>query len=230
MIVAEQKPLEEIRRMIIPYERVLILGCGTCMTVCDAGGEREVSFLHSALRVAQAKSGNETHTFSEYTLKRQCDPEFLDVLDDKIDDVDTVLSLGCGIGVQALAERFPALPVLPGVNTSFMGMAKELGVWDERCAACGDCRLEETAGICPITRCTKGILNGPCAGTKNGKCEANKDMDCAWVLIYKRLERLEQLEKMRRYYPMRNFRAIPRPKRITSKISVDVVDVGEDNG
>jgi len=230
LIVAEQKPLEEIRRMIIPYERVLILGCGTCMTVCDAGGEREVSFLHSALRVAQAKSGNETHTFSEYTLKRQCDPEFLDVLDDKIDDVDTVLSLGCGIGVQALAERFPALPVLPGVNTSFMGMAKELGVWDERCAACGDCRLEETAGICPITRCTKGILNGPCAGTKNGKCEANKDMDCAWVLIYKRLERLEQLEKMRRYYPMRNFRAIPRPKRITSKISVDVVDVGEDNG
>ncbi len=230
MIVAEQKPLEEIRRMIIPYERVLILGCGTCMTVCDAGGEREVSFLHSALRVAQAKSGNETHTFSEYTLKRQCDPEFLDLLDDKIADVDTVLSLGCGIGVQALAERFPALPVLPGVNTSFMGMAKELGVWDERCAACGDCRLEETAGICPITRCTKGILNGPCAGTKNGKCEANKDMDCAWVLIYKRLERLEQLEKMRRYYPMRNFRAIPRPKRITSKISVDVVDIGEDNG
>jgi len=230
LIVAEQKPLEEIRRMIIPYERVLILGCGTCMTVCDAGGEREVSFLHSALRVAQAKSGNETHTFSEYTLKRQCDPEFLDLLDDKIADVDTVLSLGCGIGVQALAERFPALPVLPGVNTSFMGMAKELGVWDERCAACGDCRLEETAGICPITRCTKGILNGPCAGTKNGKCEANKDMDCAWVLIYKRLERLEQLEKMRRYYPMRNFRAIPRPKRITSKISVDVVDIGEDNG
>ena len=227
MIVAEQKPLEEIRRMITPYERVLILGCGTCMTVCDAGGEREVSFLHNALRVTQAKSGNGTHTFSEYTLKRQCDPEFLDVLGDKIADVDTILSLGCGIGVQALAERFPALPVLPGVNTSFMGMAKELGVWDERCAACGDCRLEETAGICPITRCTKGILNGPCAGTKNGKCEANKDMDCAWVLIYKRLERLGQLEKMRRYYPMRNFRAIPRPKRITSKISVDV---GEDNG
>lgn len=230
MIIAEQKPIEEIRRMITPYERVLILGCGTCMTVCDSGGEREVAFLHNALRVAQAKSGNGTHTFSEYTLKRQCDPEFLDMLDDKVADVDTVLSLGCGIGVQALAERFPDLPVLPGVNTSFMGMAKELGVWDERCAACGDCRLEETAGICPITRCTKGILNGPCAGTKNGKCEANKDIDCAWVLIYKRLERLGQLEKMRRYYPMRNFRAIPRPKRITSAVSLDIDDGGEDNG
>jgi ferredoxin len=221
LIVAEQKPLAEIRRMITPYERVLILGCGTCMTVCDAGGEREVSFLHSALRLAQSKSGNGVHTFWEYTLKRQCDPEFLELLADRVGDVDAILSLGCGIGVQAVAERFSDIPVLPGVNTSFMGMAKEQGVWDERCAACGDCRLEETAGICPITRCTKGILNGPCAGPKNGRCEANKDMDCAWVLIYKRLERLHQLEKMRRYYPPRNFRTVPRPKRITSKAGID---------
>jgi ferredoxin len=226
LIVAEQKHLEEIRRMIAPYQKVLILGCGTCMTVCDAGGEREVSFLHSALRLAQAKSGDGTHSFLEHTVKRQCDPEFIDLIADKVSEVDAILSLGCGIGVQALAERFPDMTVLPGVNTSFMGMAKESGVWDERCAACGDCRLEETAGICPITRCTKGILNGPCAGTKNGKCEASKDMDCAWILIYKRLERLQQLEKMRRYYPPRNFRAIPRPKRITSKIS----STGEENG
>ena len=227
MIVAEQKPLEEIRRMISPYGRVLILGCGTCMTVCDAGGEHEVSFLHNALKLAEARSGDGTHDFSEYTLKRQCDPEFLELLIEKIDNLDVVLSLGCGIGVQAIAERFQDLPVLPGVNTSFMGMTKESGIWDERCAACGECRLEDTAGICPITRCTKGILNGPCAGTKNGKCEANKDMDCAWILIYQRLERLQQLEKMRRYYPLRNFRTIPRPKRITSKTSTDA---GEDNG
>ena len=106
MIVAEQKPFEEIGQMIAPYGRVLILGCGTCMTVCNAGGEREVSFLHSALQLAQTKRGNGTHTFSEYTLKRQCDPEFLDLLVDKVADVDAVLSLGCGIGVQAIAERF----------------------------------------------------------------------------------------------------------------------------
>ena len=213
--------------MINPYDRVLILGCGTCMTVCGAGGENEVSFLHSALRLAQAKGGNGVHAFWEYTLKRQCDPEFMDMLVDKVEDVDAILSLGCGIGVQAVAESFPDMPVLPGVNTSFMGMAKEWGIWDERCAACGECRLEETGGICPITRCTKGILNGPCAGVKNGKCEANKDMDCAWILIYKRLERLQQLEKMRRYYPPRNFRAIPRPKRIVSKASIDI---GESDG
>jgi ferredoxin len=212
--------------MISPYERVLILGCGTCMTVCDAGGEREVSFLHNALRMAQTKGGNGTHHFSECTLKRQCDPEFLEMLVDKVGDTDAILSLGCGIGVQAIAERFPDIPVLPGVNTSFMGMATEQGVWDERCAACGDCRLEDTAGICPITRCTKGILNGPCAGAKNGRCEANKDMDCAWVLIYQRLERLGQLEKMRRYYPMRNFRTIARPKRIAEA----TMAVGDENG
>ena len=227
MIVAEQKPLAEIRQMITPYQRVLILGCGTCMTVCNAGGEREVSFLHNALRLAESRSGNGIHTFSEYTVKRQCDYEFLDSLVDKIGDVDAILSLGCGIGVQAIAERLPDLPVLPGVNTSFMGMAEEWGVWDERCAACGDCILAETGGICPITRCTKGILNGPCAGTKNGKCEANKDMDCAWILIYKRLERLGQLDKMRRFYPLRNFRTIPRPKRVVSKASIDV---GEGDG
>jgi len=226
LIVAEQKPLPEVRQMISPYESVLILGCGTCMTVCDAGGEREVSFLHNALRMAQSKTGNGTHRFSEHTLKRQCDPEFLEVLIDKVSDIDAILSLGCGIGVQAIAERFPDMPVLPGVNTSFMGMSTEQGVWDERCAACGDCRLEDTAGICPITRCTKGILNGPCAGTKNGKCEANKDMDCAWILIYKRLELLGQLEKMRRYYPVRNFRMVARPKRLTGA----TVAVGDENG
>ncbi len=222
MIVAEQKPFQEIRGLIASYEKILVLGCGTCMTVCGAGGEKEVSLLHGALRIAQARGGDESHSFLEYTVKRQCDSEFLDVLEDRVKELDAILSLGCGVGVQTVAARFPDTPVLPGVNTTFMGAAEELGVWDERCAACGDCRLAETAGICPITRCAKGILNGPCAGSKNGKCEANKDMDCAWTLIYKRLERLGQLEKMRRYYPPRNFRTIPRPRRITSKAGIEL--------
>ncbi|MGC8785968.1 MAG: methylenetetrahydrofolate reductase C-terminal domain-containing protein, partial [Anaerolineae bacterium] len=106
MIVAEQKPLEEIQRMIAPYEKVLILGCGTCMTVCGAGGEREVSFLHSALRLAQARTGSNAHLFSEYTVKRQCDPEFMALIADRVQEVDAILSLGCGIGVQVAAEHF----------------------------------------------------------------------------------------------------------------------------
>jgi len=125
LIVAEQKSLEEIRRMIAPYPRILILGCGTCMTVCNAGGESEVSFLHHSLRLAEARSGDGIHTFTEHTIKRQCDPEFLEALTEKATDVDVILSLGCGIGVQAIAERLEDMPVLPGVNTSFMGMIKE---------------------------------------------------------------------------------------------------------
>lgn len=222
MIIAEQKPLEEIRRLISAYEKVLLLGCGTCMTVCGAGGEREVSLMHSALRIAQDREGDGHQTFSEYTVKRQCDFEFLDALIDRVREVDAILSLGCGIGVQAVAERFPDIPVLPGVNTSFLGMAKEWGIWDERCAACGDCRLGETAGICPVTRCTKGILNGPCGGTNNGKCEVSSEKDCAWTLIYQRLERLGQLEKMRRYYPPRNFQAVPKPGRIVKRAEVNM--------
>lgn len=221
MIVAEQKPLEEIERMISPYQSVLILGCGTCMTVCGAGGEREVSFLRSALEVASAKGRSASHTYVERTVKRQCDLEFMDLIEDRVGEVDAVLSLGCGIGVQIVAERFPDTPVIPGVNTSFMGATTDLGVWDERCAACGDCRLDQTAGICPITRCTKGILNGPCAGPKNGKCEASKDVDCAWILIYERLARLGQLDRMRRYYPPRNYRTIPRPRRISNLAHVE---------
>jgi ferredoxin len=228
LIVVEQKPVDKIHRMIAPYNKVMILGCGTCATVCNAGGEREVSFLREALQFAGAKNGGQDHTFTEHTLKRQCDEEFLELIAEQVKGIDAILSLACGIGVQTLAEHFPDMVVLPGVNTSFLGMAKEWGIWDERCTACGDCRLEETAGICPITRCTKGILNGPCAGTKNGKCEVSPEMDCAWILIYQRLERLGQLDKMRRYYPPRNFRPIPRPRRIVA--SPGFTAVGGNNG
>ncbi len=227
MIVAEPKPIEEIGQLISPYDRVLILGCGTCVTVCGAGGEREVSFLHHALRLAQASSGNHAHRFSEHTVKRQCDFEFLDVLGDRVKEADAILSLGCGIGVQVVAEYFPDTMVLPGVNTSFLGMSREWSVWDERCAACGDCRLGETAGICPIARCTKGILNGPCGGTNHGKCEVDQAKDCAWTLIYRRLEALGQLEKMHRYYPPRNFQVVPRPGRMVRKAEIEV---GESDG
>jgi len=219
LIIANQKPLNEIWKMIQPYQRVLIVGCGTCMTVCGSGGEREVNFLHNALRLMELKLNQSAHTFSEFTIKRQCETEFIEMLTEKINYVDAVLSLGCGIGTQAIAERFDNLPVLPGVNTSIIGMGTTQGVWLERCVACGECILDETAGICPVARCAKGILNGPCGGSKHGKCESNKEMDCAWILIYKRLEKLGQLDKMRKYYPMRNFQTIPRPRRLIKSVT-----------
>ena len=217
MIVAQQKPLEEIIGMLIPYDRILILGCGTCVTVCNVGGEREVSLLHSSLRLAQSRGLAQGKVFSEYTVKRQCDKEFLAILEEKAREQDAVLSLACGVGVQVVADYLPDLAVLPGVNTVFMGAFSEAGTWDERCAACGDCRLAVTAGVCPITRCSKGILNGPCGGAKNGKCEADRSQDCAWILIYRRLEAKGELDRMRRYYPPRNFRTTSRPRRIQGR-------------
>ncbi len=196
MIVAEQKPLDEINRMIAPYEKVLILGCGTCMTVCNAGGEREASFLHHALQVAQARSEDEKHVFSEYTVKRQCDPEFFDTILGRIEDANAVLSLGCGAGVQAIAERYPNKPVYAGLNTSFLGILEERGVWAEKCAACGSCVLHLSGGICPITRCAKRLLNGPCGGSHEDRCEVRPDRPCAWQLIYKRLKDINQLDKL----------------------------------
>ncbi len=204
MIVGKQKPLEEIRTIIADYKKVLILGCGTCVTVCFAGGERETGILASTLRLA-LKASDEEKEIIEYTIKRQCEWEFLDEAADKINEADAILSLGCGVGVQAIAERFPKAIVLPGLNTSFMGLTQAEGIWSERCLGCGDCLLGLTAGICPITRCAKGLLNGPCGGSVGGKCEVSPDIPCAWQMIYDRLAALGQLDKLEQIQPPKDW-------------------------
>lgn len=192
MIVAEQKPLDEIKGLIAEAENVLVVGCGTCVTVCFSGGEKEAGILATSLRMASKIDGQPkqvTHT----TVQRQCEWEYIDSLGEQIHDADIVLSVGCGIGVQALVERFPEAWVVPGLNTSFMGLPTEQGVWEERCAACGSCILGLTGGICPIARCAKQLLNGPCGGSQNGVCEVNKETPCAWQLIYDRLKSQDKL-------------------------------------
>ena len=205
MIVGQQKPLEEIRSMIAGYKKVLVIGCGTCMTVCFAGGEKEVGILASSLRIANQVDGIDQE-FVERTVKRQCEWEFLDVVGEEIQSADAVLSLGCGIGVQAIAERFPRTHVLPGLNTSFLGLPLEQGVWAERCAACGNCILAETGGICPIGRCAKNLLNGPCGGSQRGKCEVSPDVDCAWQLIHDRLIALGMEDRLEVIQPPKDWR------------------------
>jgi ferredoxin len=195
MIKAKQKPIAETKGLIAPYSKVLVLGCGTCVTISFAGGEKEVGLLASELRIAAAMDSR-AQTLAEATVQRQCEWEFIDAIAPQIQRADAVLSLACGVGVQALAERYPDKVILPGVNTTFLGMAVEHGVLVERCRACGDCVLGITAGICPIARCAKNLLNGPCGGSQNGKCEVNPETDCAWQLIYERLGRLGQLERL----------------------------------
>lgn len=204
MIIGERKSLEEIRKMIGGYKRVLVVGCGTCVTVCFAGGEKEVATLSSALRMAAKKDGDGLE-ISEATIERQCDIEFIEELREKVEQVDAALSMGCGAGVQTIAETFSEIPVYPALNTRFIGRTEEQGVWTERCAACGDCILHLTGGICPIARCSKSLLNGPCGGSKDGKCEINPEVACAWQLIYDRLKALDQLDKLEEIIPIKDW-------------------------
>jgi ferredoxin len=204
MIVAEQKPLAEIKEMLDDYQKVLIVGCGTCVTVCFAGGEKEVGILASALRMSTKLEGNGIGV-DEVTVQRQCEWEYIDPLRERLDDYDVLLSIGCGIGVQTLAERFPSKRVMPGLNTTFLGMPTEQGVWEERCQACGDCVLDMTAGICPIARCSKQLLNGPCGGSQNGECEIDPEVECAWQLIWERMSELGMLERLMELQPAKDW-------------------------
>jgi ferredoxin len=206
MIVAEQKPLSEIKTLIGSAEKVLVVGCGTCVTVCFAGGAREAAIVAASLRMSTKLDGNGKQV-SDVTVQRQCEWEYLDQIGDQLKEVDVVLSLGCGIGVQAIAERFPDTWVVPGLNTAFLGLPTEQGVWDERCAACGDCILGLTGGICPIARCSKSLLNGPCGGSENGHCEINPEVPCAWQLIYDRLSKMGKLEVLMDIQPPKNWRS-----------------------
>ena len=193
MIVAERKPIEEIIGFIKDCKKILIVGCNECVTVCYAGGKKEVGILASALKMAFTKEGKDLE-ITEVTLERQCDHEYLEEIRNIIEDYDAVVSLACGVGVQFMAEKYLRTPIYPGVNTCFMGVTEERGVWSERCQACGQCILGQTAGICPISRCAKRLLNGPCGGSTNGKCEINKEIDCAWQIIIDRLKELGRLD------------------------------------
>jgi len=205
MIVAEQKPLEEIKGLLGEAGRILIVGCGTCVTVCFAGGEKEAGILGSLLRMSTRLDGASKEV-TEVTVQRQCEWEYLDAIHDRVTEADRVLSLGCGVGVQALAERYPNAIVVPGLDTKFMGLPVEQGVWAERCAACGACILGLTGGICPIARCSKQLLNGPCGGSAKGKCEVSPEIDCAWQLIYDKLKAQGRLHLLMEITPPKDWR------------------------
>jgi ferredoxin len=206
MIVAERKPVDELKTIVEPYERVLLVGCGTCVAVCFAGGEQETATLASLLRMATRLDGHEK-IFDEVTVQRQCEWEFLDEVAERVDDYDLCLSLACGIGVQAIIEHWPRVRVAPALNTSFLGLPIEQGVWSERCQACGNCVLHLTGGVCPIARCAKSLLNGPCGGSQHGHCEVDANLDCAWHLIVERLKEQDRLELLLEIQPPKDWSA-----------------------
>ncbi|NNF99165.1 MAG: hypothetical protein HKM93_07290 [Desulfobacteraceae bacterium] len=199
MIVADRKPLEEILEMIKDYEKVLLVGCKGCVTVCNVGGRKEVEVLGAALRIARKKEGRPI-TLDETTIERQCDPEYLEQIRDIHDQYDGILSMACGVGPQFLSEAYPNQKFYPTINTKFMGGATEHGVWEERCAGCGTCLIHKYDGLCPIARCSKSIMHGPCGGSAKGQCEVSDDIECIWdTIVRKKMEqgRLEDLRIIR---------------------------------
>jgi len=205
MIVASRKPMDEIEGMVQPYRKLIILGCKECVTVCSAGGEKEVGVLASELAISR-KTRNMEIEIREHTLERQCDHEYIDQIADFVGEYEAILSMACGAGVQFVAEKYRSVPVMPAVNTTFIGVTEEQGVWTERCQACGTCILDRTGGICPIARCSKSLLNGPCGGSSKGKCEVNDQIDCGWQLIYDRLKELDMLDKLEEVLPVKDWR------------------------
>lgn len=204
MIVAERKPISEILAMVEGHKRVLLLGCQGCVSVCSAGGTREVEILASLLQLGRKKSGAALELITS-TLVRQCDKEYIDGLDDFVGRYDAIVTMACGVGVNFIANLLPTTPVYPGVNTSFFGGSAEQGVWTEQCAGCGNCILHFTGGLCPVARCAKSLMNGPCGGSQDGRCEIHKDVPCVWQLIHDRLERLGRKEQLLNVAPIRDW-------------------------
>ena len=208
MIVAKQKPINEIVKMLEGTESVLVVGCNGCTGVYQVGGKKEADILKARLLESTNIKAN------VITVPRQCDRQMsLASVQPLVGDYEAVLSTACGVGVQILAEIFRDKTVIPANNTMFIGMReKELGKFYEYCKACGDCILFETGGICPVTKCAKGMMNGPCGGCVDGKCEVSFEVrdetgkiaqtiknDCAWYLMYAKLKQTGMLNSFSMY-------------------------------
>ena len=204
MIVAEAKPIKEILGMVEDFKKILVLGCKGCVTVCNVGGAKEAGILASTLRIDAKRKGKDIEV-GEHTLERQCDPEYIDEIEDIIKGYDAVISIACGVGPQFLSERYPFVRVFPGVNTRFIGGAVEHGIWSERCAGCGQCVVHYFGGLCPIARCSKSLLNGPCGGSNHGKCEISKDVDCIWDIIVRKMMEQGRLDELIEFKPPKSW-------------------------
>ena len=209
MIVTQKKPIDELMGMLGDAKKIAIIGCGSCATACATGGEKEVAelkaYLESQGRTVVATSMSD-YCCMNLTTKGK-------VKDFAAKGAEAVVCMACGDGTQVVASNVP-VPTYPANNTMFLGEAVKFGLFHEACHLCGDCVLGQTGGICPITRCAKSLVNGPCGGAKNGKCEVNPDNDCAWVQIYKRLESLGQLYKLEQTREDKGYAGVAYPREI----------------
>ncbi|MBU1054877.1 MAG: methylenetetrahydrofolate reductase C-terminal domain-containing protein [Proteobacteria bacterium] len=205
--ITQQKPMEEIESLLYGINRVFIIGCGTCVTLTQTGGIFQVEAMKKSL---SEKGKVVTGTT---VVPVACDNLTADILREfeaQLKQADGLLIMTCAFGVQTIACQIKKLAV-PALNTLFIGKETGAGEYNEVCTQCGTCVIGETGGICPVTACHKGLVNGPCGGTNNGKCEIDSNKDCAWTLIYNRLKELERLDVMRVYKKPRNHLGEPSP-------------------
>jgi len=213
MIITKQKPLTELLQHIKKGEKVFLVGCGECSTTCKTGGEPEILAVKEELK-------KEGITVTGWAVPKapcvaaQIRGEFARHLKE-VKDADSILVLACGLGAHSVREndRFGKV-IHIACDTLFMGELDKEGGFKERCSACGECVLELTGGICPITLCAKGLLNGPCGGVNKGKCEVDKDRDCAWVLIYNELKRQNKLENLKKIQPPKDHSKMNKPRQL----------------
>ena len=204
MIVSKAKPFEAVLAMLRGVSKVGLVGCKSCASACAVGGEKECEAMKEALEangfevVGIVMPDESCH---KMLLRRELKPL-------TAAGAEALVSLACGSGCQTVAENVK-IPVYPANDTIFVGQTERVGIFHEMCRTCGDCVLGETGGICPMTKCAKSLVNGPCGVQKNGKCEVYPENDCAWILIYKRLEALGQLNKMEKTLDDHSSRTYP---------------------
>ena len=208
--ITKQKHFEETEQQLHGFDRIYIAGCGTCATMTKTGGREQVLDMKERLQ------GLGKLVTDWIVIPTACDEMTGTAIKENngaIHNADCILVMACALGVHKVST-YVDKPVIPALDTLFIGVENGPGHFQEVCAQCGQCVLGETAGICPLTACHKGLLNGPCGGTNNGKCEVDQDKDCAWTLIYQRLEEQGRLDFMRRYYAPRDYNVAPRPRTI----------------
>ena len=205
--ITQKKSDEQIQRLLEGLNRIFIIGCGTCVTLTRTGGEPEVQAMKENLSAKGKMVTGQT------VVPVACDNltrEFLSDYGEQINQADALLIMTCAFGVQTIARQLKKM-VVPALDTLFIGKETAVGLFDEICTQCGTCIIGETGGICPVTNCHKGLVNGPCGGTNHGKCEIDVNKDCVWTLIYHRLQELGRLDSMRKYQKPRNHQGEPKP-------------------
>ena len=219
MIGSHWKPTEEILGYLEGKGKLVLMGCGGCATVFHTGGEPEVREMAWILsRHGKTILAAIAPPFGEFTCYVPHSKPHLDEHREEFEQCDAILMLSCGDGLQVVrklmeGEHGLMKPIYPGLDAvGHMGGGPT--IFEEKCQQCGECLLGRFAGICPLTQCPKGLLNGPCGGSKNGKCEVNPERDCAWVLIYERLKKLGELDRMKGEPIIKDYRKMTRPRSI----------------